>query len=308
MRVPLPWLAEYAALPAGATGRAGRRRPGHGSASRRRASTAAASPARSSSAGSSTFVEEPQKNGKTIRWCRSTSALNVGRTDAAARHRLRRAQLRRRRQVVVVLPGAVLPGGFADRRPQDLRPRLRRHDLLGPRAGPGRRPRRDHPARRAGAGRGPRRAPTRSRCSAWASRPSRSTSPPTAATRLSVRGVAREYAPATGAAFTDPAAVDAARGRRTTASRCGSTDDAPIRGAPAATATSRASCAGSTPPRPSPALDAAPARAGRHAPDLARRRRDQLRDARARPAAARLRPRRGSVGRSSSAGPGPGRS
>ena len=38
------------------------------------------------------FDDEPQKNGKTIRWCQ----VDVGEA-AAARHRLRRAQLRRRR-------------------------------------------------------------------------------------------------------------------------------------------------------------------------------------------------------------------
>jgi phenylalanyl-tRNA synthetase beta chain len=48
---------------------------------------------------------EPQKNGKTIHWC----------------------------QVRVGALGAVLPG---DRLAQDLRPRLRRHDLLGEGARP----------------------------------------------------------------------------------------------------------------------------------------------------------------------------
>ena len=46
-----------------------------------------------------------------------------------------------------VLPGAVLPGGLRDRRAQDLRPRLRRDDLLRARARPRRRPRRHHRAR-----------------------------------------------------------------------------------------------------------------------------------------------------------------
>ena len=74
---------------------------------------------------------------------------------AAAGDRLRRHELRRRR------PGRGDPArrGAArrvrDRRPQDLRPQLQRHDLLGPGAGPRRRPRR-HP--RAAAGRRPSRA------------------------------------------------------------------------------------------------------------------------------------------------------
>src|SRR5918995_769112 len=64
----------------------------------------------------------------------------------AARNRLRRQQLRRGR-----------PGGrriarrragrrLRDRGTQDVRPRVRRHDLLRPRAGAGRRPHRDHRA------------------------------------------------------------------------------------------------------------------------------------------------------------------
>ena len=61
--------------------------------------------------------------------------------------------------VVVALPGAVLPGRLRDRRAQDLRPRLRRDDLLGPRARPRRRAHR-HPR---AADDGPRRCPARGR-------------------------------------------------------------------------------------------------------------------------------------------------
>ena len=130
------------------------------------------------------------------------------RTASTPRHRLRRAQLRRGR------PGRRQPArrraarAVRDRRPQDVRARLRRDDLLGA-------------ASSAWAT-----TTTGSSCSpSWgidapvgtdahrAARPatrrsSRSTSRPTAATALSVRGVAREYALATGAAFTDPADLD----------------------------------------------------------------------------------------------------
>ena len=66
----------------------------------------------------------------------------------AAGDRLRRAQLRRRR------PGGGDPARrraarrLRHRRPQDVRAHLRRHDLLGPGAGPRRRPRRHHRAAR----------------------------------------------------------------------------------------------------------------------------------------------------------------
>ena len=79
-------------------------------------------------------------------------------------------------------------------------------------------------------------APTRSRCSASTTSPSRSTSRPTAATRFSIRGVAREYSHATGAAFRDPALR--ARRRRAAPSdgfAVDVDDEAPIRGRVGAT-------------------------------------------------------------------------
>ncbi len=59
------------------------------------------------------FVEEPQKNGKTIRWCTvDVGALNPdgepGRGIVCGAHNFAVGDL-----VVVSLPGAVLPGGFA---------------------------------------------------------------------------------------------------------------------------------------------------------------------------------------------------
>ena len=72
---------------------------------------------------------EPQKNGKTINWC----TVDVGDANGTGEpqgivcgaHNFEVGDL-----VVVVLPGGVLPGGLRDLRAQDLRPRLRRHDLL----------------------------------------------------------------------------------------------------------------------------------------------------------------------------------
>ena len=79
---------------------------------------------------------------------------------------------------------AVLPGGFAIAARQDLRPHLRRHDLLGARAGDRRRPRRHPDPRRRTRGRS---APTSMRLTA-ATTSSTSTSPPTAATACRCAG------------------------------------------------------------------------------------------------------------------------
>ncbi|HEY6795907.1 MAG TPA: phenylalanine--tRNA ligase subunit beta [Kineosporiaceae bacterium] len=107
MRAPLPWLREYVEVPAGVT-----------------AEQVAADLVRvgleeeAIHGGDVTgpivvgrvleFVEEPQKNGKTIRWCQ----VDVGGTEprglvCGARNFVA-GDL-----VVVVLPGAVLPGGIA---------------------------------------------------------------------------------------------------------------------------------------------------------------------------------------------------
>ena len=94
MRVPLRWLREYVDVPAGETA----------------APSPTGSPASASRSRPSHDVDvagplvvgrvlevadEPQSNGKTIRWCQ----VDVGdaqRRGRVARHRLRRAQLRRR--------------------------------------------------------------------------------------------------------------------------------------------------------------------------------------------------------------------
>ena len=121
-------------------------------------------------------IEELTGFKKPIRWCQ----VDAG-EPGAARHRLRRPQLRRRRPRRRRAARRRAARWLRDRRAQDLRPRLRRDDLLGARAGPRRRPRRDPRARRAAASRrrGDRR---RRRCSAWTTSSSSSPSPPTAAT------------------------------------------------------------------------------------------------------------------------------
>jgi phenylalanyl-tRNA synthetase beta chain len=110
MRVPLPWLGEYVALPEGTTGaevaaalvRVGLEEEGiHGGGVRGPLVVGRVL----------AFTDEPQKNGKTIRWC----SVDVGEhnRDGAARgivcgaHNFVVGDA-----VVVVLPGAVLPGGF----------------------------------------------------------------------------------------------------------------------------------------------------------------------------------------------------
>ena len=143
-------------------------------------------------------------------------------------------------------------------------------------------------ARAAGAGR----ATTRSRCSAWTSEVVEVNVTPDRGYCFAVRGIAREYAHATGARVPRPGRWSTVpRAERRRLPRSGSTTTRRsaarvgcdryvarvVRGVDAAAALA--------------ALDAAAAQPGRDAPDLARRRRHQLRHARARPAAARLRPR-----------------
>ena len=83
------------------------------------------------------LTPEPQKNGKTINWCRVDVGPDHNEPGGAPRgivcgaHNFAVGD-----RVVVALPGAVLPGPFADRVAQDVRARVRRHDLLGTRARP----------------------------------------------------------------------------------------------------------------------------------------------------------------------------
>ena len=76
---------------------------------------------------------EPQKNGKTINWC----TVDVGDANGTGEpqgivcgaHNFAPGDL-----VVVVLPRRRSARWFRDLRPEDLRPRLGRDDLLGRRA------------------------------------------------------------------------------------------------------------------------------------------------------------------------------
>ncbi|WP_329002096.1 phenylalanine--tRNA ligase subunit beta [Kribbella sp. NBC_00709] len=107
MRVPLSWLREYVDLPAGVTGR-------DVAEQLIRAGLEVETVEESDLTGPLvvgkvlTFEDEPQKNGKTIRWC----SLDIGKDEpqwvVCGAHNFAVGDL-----VVVVLPGAVLPGGFA---------------------------------------------------------------------------------------------------------------------------------------------------------------------------------------------------
>jgi phenylalanyl-tRNA synthetase beta chain len=107
MRVPLSWLREYVELPDGVTGRqVGEKLI--------RAGLEVESVVESDLTGPLvigkvlTYEPEPQKNGKTIRWC----SLDIGKDEpqwvVCGADNFEVGDL-----VVVVLPGAVLPGGFA---------------------------------------------------------------------------------------------------------------------------------------------------------------------------------------------------
>ncbi|WP_371404086.1 phenylalanine--tRNA ligase subunit beta [Kribbella sp. NBC_00662] len=107
MRVPLSWLREYVDLPAGVTGRdVGEKLI--------RAGLEVETVEESDLTGPLvvgrvlTFEDEPQKNGKTVRWC----SLDIGKDEpqwvVCGANNFAVGDL-----VVVVLPGAVLPGGFA---------------------------------------------------------------------------------------------------------------------------------------------------------------------------------------------------
>ncbi|WP_410784671.1 phenylalanine--tRNA ligase subunit beta [Kribbella sp. C-35] len=107
MRVPLSWLREYVDLPADVTGR-------QVAEQLIRAGLEVETVEESDLTGPLvvgkvlTYENEPQKNGKTIRWC----SLDIGKDDpqwvVCGAHNFEVGDL-----VVVVLPGAVLPGGFA---------------------------------------------------------------------------------------------------------------------------------------------------------------------------------------------------
>ena len=293
MRAPLSWLREYAALPEDLDGR------GLADALIR----AGLEVETVDQAGADVtgplvigrvldFVEEPQKNGKTIRWCQ----VDVGphNNDSGARGIVCGARNFDVGDFVVVsLPGAVLPGGFAiaarktyghvsdgmicsaaelglgddhsgilvlpdpDLVPgADAAPVLElRDDVLDIAV-----------------------TPDRGYC-------------------LSIRGLAREAAQATGVAFTDP--VDRAVPLEIT-------DGYPVELAVQRLPDLRGRDRDRGRPDPAePALAGPSGAAGRHAVDLARGRHHQLRDAGDRAADPRLRP--GPAGRPHRGAPGAGR-
>lgn len=109
MRVPLSWLREYVELPAGVTGReVGEKlvRAGLEVETVEEAGGGLTGPLVVGKVLS--YEPEPQKNGKTIRWC----SLDIGKDEpqwvVCGASNFEVGDL-----VVVVLPGAVLPGGFA---------------------------------------------------------------------------------------------------------------------------------------------------------------------------------------------------
>ncbi|MDX6281302.1 MAG: phenylalanyl-tRNA synthetase beta chain [Kribbellaceae bacterium] len=109
MRVPLSWLREYVELPAGVTGReVGEKlvRAGLEVETVDEAGGGLSGPLVVGKVLS--YEPEPQKNGKTIRWC----SLDIGNDEpqwvVCGASNFEVGDL-----VVVVLPGAVLPGGFA---------------------------------------------------------------------------------------------------------------------------------------------------------------------------------------------------
>ena len=192
----------------------------------------------------------------------ATSPRRPGRGDPARRRAARRVR---------------------DRRAQDVRPHLRRHDLLGPRAGHRRRPRRHHRAAAGHRGRARRRRPPGASGSTTSCVEVEIT--PDRGYAMSVRGIARELAHAFGVPFRDPALAPAPGGDR----RAGVPGDGRATRS-AATGSPPGWCAAIDPTAPTPGLDAPAADSGRHPHDLGlRRRHHQLRDARARPADARLR-------------------
>src|SRR4051812_25127419 len=106
MRVPLSWLGEYVDLPEGATGeqvaadlvRVGLEEEAvHGGDVRGPLVVGRVLD----------FVDEPQKNGKTIRWCHVDVGEGEPRGIVCGAHNFVEGDL-----VVVSLPGAVLSGGF----------------------------------------------------------------------------------------------------------------------------------------------------------------------------------------------------
>ena len=213
--------------------------------------------------------------------------------------------------VVCVLPGGVLPGGFEISARKTYGHVSNGMICSARRARPRRRPRRHHRADRAARRRRRRRGLTPGddaiELLGLADEVVEVNVTPDRGYCFSMRGIAREYALSTGGAFRDPA--DARRSpaaQRRRVCRDAHRRRAASTGAPGCDRYVARIVRGVDVDGRHPAVDAEAAHPGRDAPDLAGRRRHQLRDDAARPAAARLRPRHPlRVGRHA-AGPGRG--
>ena len=191
------------------------------------------------------FADEPQSNGKTIRWCQVDVGEAEPRGIVCGAHNFEVGD-----KVVVSLPGAVLPGPVPDLGPQDLRPRLRRHDRVRARARARRRARR-HPAPRPSSGSTPRSASDAIALLGLDDAAVEVNVTPDRGYAFSIRGIAREYSHSTGAAFRDPAdAVEVGRRRPATTSTID--DAAPIRGRAGCSVFTARVVRGIDPTRPTP--------------------------------------------------------
>ena len=218
------------------------------------------------------FVEEPQSNGKTIRWCQVRVAPD-GETAADGGPAVHGIVCGARNffvgdKVVVTLPGAVLPGPFpiAARKTyghvSDGMIASARELGLGDEH--------DGILRLVDARPRPRVGTDAIALLGLDDAAVEINVTPDRGYAFSIRGVAREYSHATGAAFRDPAAracadVDAA----TEASRSPIDDAAPIRGRVGASRVRHPRRARRRPDPADPAVDDRPAEARRHPLDLA---------------------------------------
>ncbi len=210
MRVPLPWLREYVALPPGTTAeqvaadlvRVGLEEEGiHGGGV-----TGPLVVGRVLE-----FAEEPQKNGRTIRWCSvDLGPMNVPGPDGTSSPRgivCGALNFVVGDKVVVVLPGAVLPGGVAITARKTYGHTSDGMICSAKELGLGD----DHAGIIRLVELGLDDAPLGSDAIALLGLDEQTVEvnvTPDRGYALSIRGVAREYSHSTGAAFTDPAALD----------------------------------------------------------------------------------------------------